>query len=212
MKRTSRSLQIFKSATAATLAIVIICGLSFRTARAGYIVTLQRVGPDVVATGAGALDPSGLSFLGNPFDGSEIWPSSGILITGPMSPSGPADAYFGIKGPTSFGSGSLTFPSSGSGDLVGIWAAIGQRQLILPNGYVAGTALSDSATYSGQTFASLGVTVGIHEWTWGTGMNQNFTLQVGPAGVPDSGSTFGLFALTLAGLFGVSRLRFVRLA
>src|SRR5205085_7185414 len=49
--------------------------------------------------------------------------------------------------------------------------------LIVPTGYVSGTALSDTATYSGRTFATLGVTPGTYVWTWGTGANQNFTLQ-----------------------------------
>jgi hypothetical protein len=45
-------------------------------------------------------------------------------------------------------------------------------------GYVSGTALSDMAIYSGQTFATLGVTPGTYVWKWGTGANQNFTLQI----------------------------------
>ena len=58
------------------------------------------------------------------------------------------------------------------------------RVLIVPRGYVSGTFLSNSATWSGKTFATLGVTPGTYVWTWGTGANQNFTLQIktpGPA-------------------------------
>src|SRR5205085_6383331 len=51
--------------------------------------------------------------------------------------------------------------------------------LIVPTGYVSGTALSDTATYSGRTFATLNVRPGTYVWTWGTGANQNFTLQIG---------------------------------
>src|SRR5207248_2671894 len=56
--------------------------------------------------------------------------------------------------------------------------------LSVPRGYVSGTFLSDRATYSGATLATLGVTPGTYKWTWGTGANQNFTLQIkipGPA-------------------------------
>jgi hypothetical protein len=67
--------------------------------------------------------------------------------------------------------------SSGSGDMVGIavdyW---GDVHIIVPTGYVSGSALSDGATYSGRTLAS--VTPGTYVWTWGTGANQNFTLQI----------------------------------
>ena len=38
--------------------------------------------------------------------------------------------------------------------------------------------LSGSATYSGKTIATLGVTPGTYVWTWGTGANQNFALQI----------------------------------
>ena len=50
--------------------------------------------------------------------------------------------------------------------------------LIVPRGYVSGTFLSDSATYSDATFATLGVTPGTYVWTWGSGANQNFTLKI----------------------------------
>ena len=80
------------------------------------------------------------------------------------------------------------FANSGSGNMVGIAAAILVEftgvLLSVPRGYVSGTVLSDSATYSGATLATLGVTPGTYVWTWGTGANQNFTLQIktpGPA-------------------------------
>ena len=83
-----------------------------------------------------------------------------------------------ITGPTSFGSGMLTGASSGSGDPVGFagLAAI----LIVPVGYVSDSALSDTATYTNQTFSSLGVTPGVYEWLWGSGASQKFTLDAVP--------------------------------
>jgi hypothetical protein len=57
---------------------------------------------------------------------------------------------------------------SGSGDLVGIFAPQ-TDELVLPDGYVSGSALSDNAAYDSQTFNSLGVTPGTYEWTWGSG-------------------------------------------
>ena len=100
----------------------------------------------------------------------------------------------------------FTFASSGSGDLVGI---IGPSPftLIVPQGYLSGTALSDTAAYYNATFSSLGVTPGTYVWTWGTGPDQNFTLQIGPATVPDSGSTLGLLLVASAILFGARQLR-----
>ena len=55
-------LEFFKPILAITLAIVLAWLLSVRPAQAGYIVTLQQVGPNVVATGSGAIDLTGLTF------------------------------------------------------------------------------------------------------------------------------------------------------
>ena len=44
------------------IALVFACLGIRQSAQAGYIVTLQQVGPDVVATGSGAIDLTGLTF------------------------------------------------------------------------------------------------------------------------------------------------------
>src|SRR5262245_18258247 len=78
--------------------------------------------------------------------------------------------------------------------------------LVLPVGYMSGGALSSSSTWNSATFASLGVTPGTYVWTWGTGLpNQNFTLIIGGAGVPDGGSTVSLFGFGLLGLAALRR-------
>src|SRR5439155_14422727 len=92
-----------------------------------------------------------------------------------------------FNGPLGFGDGDTALANSGTGDLVGILRSIrlqGSRVLTVPRGYVSGTALSDSAIYSDASLATLGVTPGTYVWKWGTGANQNFTLQIktpGPA-------------------------------
>ena len=63
-------------------------------------------------------------------------------------------------------------------------------------------------TFNNATFASLFVTPGTYVWTWGTGANQNFTLQtgsVGVPGVPDGGSTVSLLGCALLGLVALRR-------
>ena len=162
-----KSLEFFKPAVATTLAIVLAWLLSVRPAQAGYIVTLQQVGSDVVATGSGAIDVNGLTL--GPFRGFR-------------------DVYSGRTiGPTSFGGFPLSIPpSSSSGTRVGIATrGIYEFSLFVPTGYVSGTFLSGSVTYSGETLASLGVTPaslgvtpGTYVWKWGSGANQNFTLQI----------------------------------
>jgi hypothetical protein len=68
----------------------------------------------------------------------------------------------------------------GAGTIVATTGAFG-AQIIVPTGYVSGSALSDSAIYHSASFATLGVTPGTYVWKWGSGANQNFTLQIGPA-------------------------------
>ena len=165
------------------IALVFACLGIRQSAQAGYIVTLQQVGPNVVATGSGAINLHGLTFSqsASPSNPGIIprlygaWGGGGIW-TGPTSSS--VDSYRGPSGPWGFGSGGSTLASSGSGDMVGIFTILLDGVLYVPRGYVSGTFLSGSATYSGKTFATLGVTPGTYVWTWGTGANQNFTLQI----------------------------------
>jgi hypothetical protein len=190
-------------------------------AQAGYIVTLTQQGSNVVATGSGAIDLTGLTFDFQAGQDSRMQPNAGRIATGALNPlilEAVVDLYSGVSGPTSFGSGGITVADNsgaGSGDMVGIdgtgtppFGAF----LEVPQGYISGTALSDSATYSGATFASLGVTPGTYEWTWGTGADQNFTLKIGTATVPDHGSALGLLFLSLLALLGATSLRHFRLA
>jgi len=61
-------------------------------------------------------------------------------------------------------------------------------------------------TFNNATFASLGLTPGTYTWTWGTGLlNQNFTLIIGRAGVPDGGSSVSLLGFALLGLAALRR-------
>src|SRR5438045_1836143 len=152
-----KSLQFFKPTLATTLAIVMAWLLSVRPAQAGFIVTRQQVGPDVVTTGSGAIDLTGLTLFG----------SSG-------------HQYGGINGPTFGGRRFGIFVSSASGDTVGIGGIpLAGVVLTVPAGYVSGTALSGSTTYSDSILGQLiPGTPATYVWRWGTGANQNFTLQV----------------------------------
>ena len=178
-----KSLDFFKPTLATTLAIVLAWLVSARPAQAGYTVTLQQVGTDVVANGSGTINLSGLTFVqsGTLNAGLRAYgvALSAVINTGPISSN--VDSYSSPTGPTSFGFGSIFWPaSSGSGYMVGIGTSIFGNALSVPRGYVSGTALSGMATYTGKNFATLGVRPGTYVWTWGIGRNQNFTLQILP--------------------------------
>src|SRR6267142_6210 len=80
------------------IALVFACLGIRQSAQAGYTVMLQQVGPDVVATGSGAINLNGLTFSysGSPIPAmnphTAFWIAAGASIyTGPTSSS--VDVY-----------------------------------------------------------------------------------------------------------------------
>jgi hypothetical protein len=188
--RTSRS-----TLTSLIGALLVSCGFSVSSALAGYTVTLMQQGPNVVATGSGAIDLTGLFPISSiQMQQAGMNPSGGSILTGPAAPTFVLEYAF-ISGPSNFGTGLLTAADSGSGDGVGI--LLGEA-LFVPAGYVSNQPLSDTSTYNNQTFSNLGVTPGIYEWAWGKGENQNFTINAVPE--PRASLVFGAGLLVLLGV------------
>jgi hypothetical protein len=174
-------------------------------AHAGFIMTIQQVGSDVVETGSGTINTVALTNEAALTSGGVIYasfPFGSLATAGPATV--PADLYKGISGPSGFGSGAFTLANSGSGDLVSVTANFG---IDLPIGYVSGAALSDTSTFTSNTLAGLGLTTGVYTWTWGSGATaDSFELDIGQSSTPEP-STFGLLALATAGLLLSSCIR-----
>ena len=155
-------------------------------AQADFIVTLVEVGPNVVATGSGAINLSGLTVLGIGGGQAFVPPGSGGLSIGPTDFVS-ADSYLGLTGPASFGTGSGgMLASSGSGDRVIIGG--NSSSLLVPLNYASNGPLFSTSTWNNVTLNSLNLTPGTYLWSWGTGPNQTFTLQVGA--VPEPATLF----------------------
>jgi hypothetical protein len=146
------------------------------SAQAVYFVTLEQIGPNIVATGHGSLD---LTALINPTTtppiAAQVFPNAcqpvcaGIVVVGPSSPGEPATSYFGLAG-SALGSGLFaSFADSGEGPIVGFNAATGV--LLVPVGYVSGAPLGTStAIWNNATFTDLGLDPGTtQEYSWGNG-------------------------------------------
>jgi hypothetical protein len=159
-----------------------------------YIVTIEQVGANVVATGSGEFDLTGLTaFASSPasFD-TGINPSNGWNPSGSLVYLGGAlyvVEYIGT--PTTetsnfIGSGGNTVADDFSGPLVEFRDA-GYIALFLPNGSPSGvtwlpndSVLLSSSTdiFYNTTIADLGITPGTYTWTWGPGADQSFTIQI----------------------------------
>ncbi len=144
-------------------------------AQATFLVTIEQVGANVVVTGSGSLDLTGLSSIGATNDTTAINASAGVISIG--SPIFDAtDRYLGsITGPSSFGSGgSIVSSDSGGGDKVTLYGTNGEVDVAA--GYVSGDPLSDSTTYNNATLATLGLAVGSYTWTL---PSDSYTIEVG---------------------------------
>jgi hypothetical protein len=169
-------------------------------AEAAFTFTLLEEGGDVVATGTGTLNVAAFidSVDISPNTTNVLQPSSGAIARiGPDY-----TIYFGPVWPVSFGPGLFTAASTASGASVGISAVDGL--LVVPLGYVSNGPLAAAMTFSGVTFASLGVTPGSYIFNWGEGETaDSFTVQIGPAAVPEPASAL----LLGAGLLGLASVR-----
>src|SRR5205814_9405780 len=96
--------------------------LSVQSAQA-YTVTLQQVGANVVATGSGPINLTGLAFVGpfGPAPGIRGNPAYIMAGGGAGSGGGGVDGYRGVTGPARFGGGGLVAAHTSSGVVVGIY-------------------------------------------------------------------------------------------
>lgn len=139
----------------AVLTLAAFCSFATST-RAEFILSFAQVGSNVVATGSGSINTTALTnqgdFVFGPLlDASEAQASAGPSVSIVTQCSG-------ITGPSSFGSNIESYPTSGSGDSVGVDGKYGL--LFLPDGYVSGRNLSNTAIWDAATFSSLGMTPG----------------------------------------------------
>ena len=186
----------------------VVLALSFGTARAGVIIEITQVGPNVVATASGSIDLTGLTLLGTDMGstyGSEMNPSNAYIIVGTAFR---IDEFTGLSGPSSFGNGGYTQATSGSGDFISVLGqgALSSPELVTYHNYISGTPISSTSEYDNTTIQGLGLNPGTYTYTWGTGGSDPFlTVQIVPE--PSSAIEAVVGAVGLAVAYGWSRHR-----
>jgi hypothetical protein len=182
------------------------------SAPSGFSVTINEVGPDVVMSASGSLDLSGLIVVGTgvgPYGGGGIGVSTATFLMGTTGLT--FDQYSGFTStPSSFGTGGGGNSTTTSGDVFGVvFQGAPPYELVVPNGYTSGTAISSTQTFASASFSSLGLTPGTYTYTWGTGSSINVVVGGGgvtptptatsqtPTPTPTSGGT-GNFNVTVS--------------
>jgi hypothetical protein len=146
------------------------------TPTSGLVVTILEVGSDVIMSGSGSLNVTGLS-EGSVQTAGGINGTLGYWVIGQTNPFF-ARKFFGNNlnvYPNSFGSG-YTAPTSYSGDTFGIQDGSLGKDIVLPLGYTSGSPLSGTATFANKTISSMGLTPGTYLYDWGS---DSITLQIG---------------------------------
>jgi len=162
--------------------------------QAAILVNATESGGNVIFTGTGSLNINDSTLFITSSASPGIVPSSGYLTFGTL---GITQVYL-ASGPSNFGSSSFR-SQAGTGNLFGIYGGShrGAPEILVPRGYTSGTILNGTQTFTGKTFASLGLTTGSYVWNL-TGSNDTFTLNIGvPAAVPEPLTILG--AMTAAG-------------
>jgi len=168
--------------------------------------TLSEAGGNVELTATGTANLTGLTFNSSQLCGFEglVAANTAALCVGTRT-SGNRRQYDGLTGPSNFGTGGFVSSTTGTGDGI----AFTPTSLQLPTLYVSGDPLNATATFSGRTLVSMGVTPGTYTWTYGT--NDTVVLTVtGGAGVANVPTLSEYALMALAGLlvlFAVPALR-----
>jgi hypothetical protein len=171
---------------------------------ASITLRAEQIGPDVVITGSGTANLSGLNFVVDDNFWTNYISDVDVYVGLAAFNDGSVGLYSGITGPLSFGNDSNLYELAdnvgSSGDLFGILAdnGSGVTQLVLPLGYSSNSPLSGVSRFSSLTIAQLGLTPGQQTtWIWGSGVNaDSLRLEVANSAnpVPTPASLLGLGA------------------
>ena len=191
---------IHKEGLLTLLLTILACDQAF----AGILLTAEEVGNDVIISGGGSIDLTGL------IPGPERTPekkrglsiaSNAVLIG--VTADGRLERYR-VTGPRSFGTVRVAEMDIQSlvGDSIRIFGNNGNLEL--PADYVSNAPFSFSGTFRNRNFMGLGYSEGTYTWTFAN--QETVTLQIGnPTNVVPEPITASLFGFGLLGCVVLSR-------
>jgi hypothetical protein len=170
-----------------------LVSLAFATpASAAVTMNFVETVTGVTATFNGSLDLTGLTSFGIGGGEPNIQPDIGRFVFN-IELIHNSSLYSTSAVPASFGSGGLTVTTTNSGHVFGITPLTPTEAFVfVPVGYVSGSPLSGTATFSGATLASLGIGSGPFVTTFGNGD----TITIMATTIPEPSA----FALVFTGL------------
>jgi len=161
-------------------------------------IIFAEVGGNVVVTMDGSVNLSGLTFQGNETTGTPGVFGGSTVRFAPASTN--VDRYGNIGGLTDFGDNtSNTFTGSfTTTDYIAIVnLGSGSAFIQVPSSYVNASTLSNSMTFTGASFLSMGVTNGTYTYTWGSGADaDSLTVYVGTVPATPTPTPTGTLAVT----------------
>jgi hypothetical protein len=149
-----------------------------------FNVTVTQSGSDVVWSGSGSFNLNSLTLVDSIPITSGFNVGQAIWIAGAPTtfPGATGQRYGGasLTYPTIFGSGSPTYSTAVStGSMFGVVdQGVSGRTITVPDGYVSGTTISGTTTYSSTTIAGLGLSGGTYIWSWGAGANASSLVMI----------------------------------
>lgn len=196
--RLKQMLQVFVGNRIAACMVGSVLSLAVGVAHASIVINLQESGGNVEATGSGSMDLTSFTTSSSPATNAlNIVPSLGFVTVGTHLDT--MYFYETLTGPTSFGTGALKAATSGTGDAFGIFGT--SNGFYVPMGYTSLASLAGTATWVGDSFASLGLTPGSYIWT---NAGETVTVNIGLASTPSHNTYWAIipFLLVFIGCYG----------
>ena len=182
--------------------VAVVCLAFSNIASAALIINFNEVGADVLATYSGSFAslPANNGWASRTLSNQVASGVPTIYLSGSPGIMGNFWKYDFTSNFPTFGSRNSLAGAPVAGTYSGTTSFIlDLNQLYVPDTYSLGSSIAGSATWSGQTFASMQLASGSYAGTLTNG--ETVTVNVGPAGVPEPGQVAASLLL-LAGVGG----------